>query len=178
METHPHAQAWLRLFHRFGLGHECNGVSRELALPKERGSGLAWPQAKRSAAGFCLLPRFTGLYKGRIAAASCISKLDYTALFLCFLPSFPWRSRKNVPVPARLCLFPQKQRMVGKPSMRGQAPLGHHQHVIFSWAFHPLGSSAGEMGSAPPSLQGGCRNPYSNVLRSSLKTRFRGSVAV
>lgn len=35
METNPQAQAWSLFFSPLLLGHECKGVSRELARPKE-----------------------------------------------------------------------------------------------------------------------------------------------
>ena len=35
METDPSAQAWSLPFQHFGSGHEYNGVSRELASPRE-----------------------------------------------------------------------------------------------------------------------------------------------
>lgn len=141
---------------------------------------LLRPQAERAAVGFRPPPRFIGLCKGHVAAASCISKVDCTASFLWAFPSFfPLEvSRSGFLSTAPPRFFPRQQGTVGKPRMRGQATLCHH-HVIFSWAFHSTGSSAGYTGSTHPSLQGRSRSPYlCNARRGSLENRFRDSVAV
>lgn len=122
METNPHAQAWAVLFHCFCLGNEGNGVSRALALPTEAlvlsswELGLAQATAELAAADFCPLPWFTGLYKGHVAAASCISKLDCTASSEHFLPSFLWRSQEERSCPQPFFVSSHRNGMGARPA--------------------------------------------------------------
>ena len=94
METNPHTQARSLLFYHFGFGSEFSGAPEFRRLwPGDPWSwALLGLRAELAAAAFLPLPRFMSRDKGCVAAASCISKWDYTALFLCFLPSFLWRS--------------------------------------------------------------------------------------
>lgn len=161
METNPHAQAWSLLFHHFGFGHEYNGVSRELASPKEtlasQSLELGFAQVT-GRAGCCWLSPSASVY-WPVQRACCCSHPHCKTRLHCLVSlsvSFLLSTgglEKRVPVLDLSASSHSNREWWGEPSRRQQAPLCH-RCVACSWALCPSGSSFSiKTGRTHPSLQ-------------------------